>query len=70
MRSSKKVQKALSSYILVKLNARDPQVKQIGQVRFIPVMVFYSPKGKEVKRYIGYKKEDQLLKILKLHAKP
>ena len=65
LQSNSEVKEALKGFVLVKLDSRDKDVKEVGGVRYIPVMVFYSPSGKEISRRVGFKGADHLVKLLK-----
>jgi hypothetical protein len=60
------VQAKLSGYSVMKINVdTDPERASRFNSNIIPTLVILDPKGKEIRRYVGYMAPDEFLKFLK-----
>lgn len=61
------VQAKLSGYSVMKINVdTDPELASRFNSNVIPTLVLLDPKGKELRRHVGYMGPDELLNFLKL----
>jgi thioredoxin-like negative regulator of GroEL len=64
LHTNKEIQTILKGFVLTKIDAAHADSQSLG-TKYIPLMVFFSPDGKELERKVGFTSENELRELLR-----